>query len=156
MGLALEEVDLPCLRAVGVAEAFLAQSTYRAVAVASPELDAPVSLDGHVASVRTEMLAGRADAVLFILAQRKGAYCIGGGRAMSGSIFFPRTLLEAVLGEKAGIALPELTIRHIGIDALLHEQLHVRFRMEAGIGGELGLLEYVRAKVLSGALNHGL
>ena len=75
---------------------------------------------------------------------------------MGSSVFFPCALLEAVLGEKAGIALPELAIRHIGIDALLHEALHVRFRVKAGIGGELGFLEYVSAKVLSGALDHGL
>ena len=69
---------------------------------------------------------------------------IGSGRPMERSILFSEALLVAVSFEKAGVPLSELGVGHIGIDILLHEQLHVLLGVKAAVGGELGFLEYVR------------
>ena len=112
------------------------------------------------APVAVEAFAGRADAVSPIFTHRELSYREDGGGTMSNGILLPRALLETILCDKAGIPFPELSVRHVGIDTLLHEHLYIGLGVEAGIGGELGCLECVRGadsnKVLQGALHHGL
>jgi hypothetical protein len=157
----LEEVDLPCFGTVGISETFLTQGTDPAVGLIPPKLDGnSLVVDDDLGPVTVEAFAGRTDAVALILAHCKIACRIGSRRTKERGLLFSEAFLVAISIGKAGIPFPELGIGHIGIDTLLHEQLHVRFRMKAAIRGELGFVEYIgsadSSKVLPRALHHRL
>ena len=138
----LKEVDLADFRTVGVAEAFLPKSATQAVSLIAPELDGDsFMIDDDITPIAVETASRRTDAVFLIIAHgkvacRKGSCCTMGVR-----VFFSRALLETLGSGKAGIAYSELLVCYAGIDTFFHKELHVRFRVEAGIGRQFGRLE---------------
>ncbi len=159
-GTSLEEVDLSCFRTVGITEALFSKSAREAVGLVPPELDGnSLVVNYDITSVAVQALAGRADAVALILAHGKIACRIGSRRTKERGLLFPEALLVPVSFEKAGVPFPELGVGYVSIDALLHEGLHILLRVEAGIGGELGFVEYIGSadgsEIIPGALHHG-
>jgi hypothetical protein len=141
-GTSLEEVDLSYLGAVVIAEALFSKSAREAVGFIPPELDGnSLMVNDDITPVAVQAFAGGADTVFLIITHRKVSYRVDSRRTMGHSIFFPRAFLKAVCRCKVRVAFPELLVGHVRIDTRFHEQLHVRFRMKAGIGSELGCLE---------------
>ena len=97
----------------------------------------------HVPAFPVEPLAGRADAEAFAGLNVKS---FGWYDALPVEFLcqlFLELLLVPVGFRKPGIALPEFIVRHVCVDAFLHQLLHVLFGVESAVRSELGFLEYV-------------
>src|SRR3990172_8689661 len=87
--------------------------------------------------------AGRADAEALVRADRKVAGLKNDGSVESFGDFFIEPLLVPISLREPGIAVSELVVGDVCVDAVLNYHLHVLFGVESAVGGKFGLFEYV-------------
>ena len=103
---------------------------------------------------------GRADAEALVGAYREVARLKNDGSVEFFCNLFIEPLLVPVSICKPRIAVTELVVRDVRVNAGLNYHLHVLFGMEAAVGGQFGLFEDIlffadRLEVLSGFFDHG-
>jgi hypothetical protein len=159
VGLSREVGKLAGYGHVGILHALCSDQAGDAVSLGPVVLDGVEPVMDCIAAF-IHPFAGRADAEAFVGAHGEIAGLKDDGSGEPFGDFLIEPFFVSICGRVPGIAMTELGVSDVCVNAVLDQHLHILFRVKSGVPGEFGLLEDVlffpdHIEVLPGFFDHG-